>query len=114
MTAGNYTYVWTPSYADIEWDTCEKRCSCCVKGECRPSEECGKIEDKVLIICGVLLICFILLGIGLCTYYNKVMAKRRKEHPEMFKHENEKSDPEAAWVDNERQKDMGNISNLHL
>lgn len=68
FTAGNYTYVWTPSYAEIEWGRCEG-CRCCIKGECRPSNECTNIEDSVLIICGVLLGVFIALGVLACWYY---------------------------------------------
>lgn len=83
FTEGNYTYVWTPSYAEITWGKCEA-CRCCINGECRPANECTNIEDSVLIICGVLLGVFVALGVLACWWYQKQENKRRKEHPELY------------------------------
>lgn len=91
LSDGNYTYKWVPTFASIEFDYCQQ-CSCCINGVCEPKSACAKIEDKVLIVCGVLLLLFIFIGVGTCYYYNRVMSKRRKEHPELF--QDEKGDDE--------------------
>jgi len=82
-TAGNFTYVWTPTFASTEVDEC-KDCSCCIGGECRPANECGDIQDTVLILCIVALSFFLALGFGACWFWNRMDQKRRKEHPELY------------------------------